>query len=114
MVGEHYITFLKEVVLERLSIVDGFDFFVDGLIDVVGFGEGVFFLHVGYNSFLNVEIDKFHLSLAERVFSCEEEDVFEDALGAKYFGVLVGHVVLGEGVEGRGEDIAADIGQPLL
>ena len=59
-------------------------------------------------------VDEAHLAFGEAVFFGEEEDVFEDALGAENLGLLVGHVVLGERVEGGGEDVVADVGQPLL
>lgn len=59
-------------------------------------------------------VDEAHLPLREAVFLGEEEDVFEDALGAEDLGVLVGHVVLGERVEGGREDVVADVSEPLF
>lgn len=59
-------------------------------------------------------VDEAHLPLREAVFFGEEEDVFEDALGAEDLGVLVGHVVLGERVEGGREDVVADVSEPLF
>lgn len=59
-------------------------------------------------------VDEAHLAFREAVFFGEEEDVFEDTLGAEDLGVLVGHVVLGQRVEGGGKDVVADVSQPLL
>lgn len=113
-IGEDHIRLLQQVVLKGLSIVDGLDLFVDGLVDVGGFSQGVFLLHVGHDAVLDVLVDDLHLSLREMVFLGEQEDVLEDALGTKSLGVLVGHVVLRERVEGRRKDVAADVCHPLL
>lgn len=113
-VREDHIRLLQEVVLKRLPVVDGLDLLVDGLVDVRGLRERVLLLHVGHDALLDVLVDDLHLPLREVVFFGEQQDVLEDALRAEGLGVLVGHVVLGERVEGRGKDVAADVGQPLL
>lgn len=112
--GEDHIAFLQKIVLKSLSVIYRFHFFINSLVNIAGLGQGIFSLHVGHDALLDVLVDEAHLPLREAVFFGEEQDVFEDALGAEDLGVLVGHVVLRERVEGRREDVVADVSQPLL
>lgn len=93
--SEDDITLLQEVILKSLPIIYGLDLLINSLIDIVGFSQRIFLLHVRYNTLLNMEVNKFHLSFTQRVFSCEEQNILENALWAKDFGMLVCHVVLG-------------------
>ena len=112
--GEDHIAFLQKIVLKSLSVIYRFHFFINSLVNIAGLGQGIFSLHVGHDALLDVLVDEAHLPLREAVFFGEEQDVFEDALGAEDLGVFVGHVVLGERVEGRREDVVADVSQPLF
>lgn len=113
-ISEHHIALLQQVVLEGLPVIDGLDLFVDRLVDIGRLGKGILLLHVGHDAFLDVLVDQLHLSLAKSVFFGQLHDVLEDAFGAEDLGVLISHVILGEGVEGRRENVVAHISHPLL
>jgi hypothetical protein len=101
LICKYHIAFLKQVVLKSLPVINGLDLLIDGLVDVIGFGQRIFFLHVGHDSLLNVQVDNMHLSFRVMVFPGKKEDVLENALRAEYFCVLVGHVIFRQGVKGR-------------
>lgn len=106
-------TFLQKIVLKCLPIVDGLDTLIYSLVDIGGFSHGVLLFHVGNYLLLYVVIDHAYLSLIESILVGEQHDVPEDALRAEDLGVFVVHGLVGEQVEGRREDVVADVSYPI-
>jgi hypothetical protein len=63
-IGEHHSALLEQVILKGLSVVDGLDALVDGLVDVGRLSHGVLLLHVWHDLLLDVVINEADLPLS--------------------------------------------------
>lgn len=103
-VSKHHIAFLQQIVLECLPVIDRLDVFIDSLVDICRLSHWILLLHVRHDLLLDMIVDQPYLTLCEFELIGEQDDVPQYAFRAEYFCVFVAHLVLGEGVEGRGED----------
>ena len=105
---------VEEVVGEHLHVVN----LLDGLVeDPVGMGvlaEGVLQGQVGHHLVLHYCVYLLEKGVAHFVGLRELPDVAEDCLAAEDLGLLEGHVLVEVVVEGGGDDVPADLSDPLL
>ena len=111
---QNYFGLAEVVVFEVFYIVDLVDHRGEFLVDLGAVGEGISFTEVGQHLSDEMLVDGLEICWFELMGLAEAGDVFDDVLGAEYFGLLEVHLSSLKVVEGGGEDCAYHIRQPLL